>query len=113
LLNGVGGKIEPNERPEDAMAREFFEETGVQTQPCDWFSYCVLTEPSSYSVCFFYCFSSKIGSVQSIEKEIVSIHNIAQLPDNIIFNLKWLIPLALDSKLIKTPPIQLAEKHIN
>jgi len=33
-LNGVGGHIEENELPIDAMVREFFEETGVKT-PCD------------------------------------------------------------------------------
>jgi 8-oxo-dGTP diphosphatase len=34
--NGVGGKIEPNEKPIDAMVREFREETGVTTQTHQW-----------------------------------------------------------------------------
>lgn len=35
-LNGVGGSIEPGETGPMAMAREFFEETGVHTLPLDW-----------------------------------------------------------------------------
>jgi len=35
-LNGIGGKIEPNEVPYLAMVREFEEETGVKTNIADW-----------------------------------------------------------------------------
>jgi 8-oxo-dGTP diphosphatase len=34
--NGIGGKIEVDELPRDAMAREFLEETGVATKPEQW-----------------------------------------------------------------------------
>jgi 8-oxo-dGTP diphosphatase len=33
-LNGVGGKLEKNEMPHDAMVREFYEETGIWVR--DW-----------------------------------------------------------------------------
>lgn len=35
-LNGVGGKIEQGETPEQAMAREFQEETGYWLTPTEW-----------------------------------------------------------------------------
>jgi hypothetical protein len=35
-LNGVGGHVEEGEPPRNAMAREFFEETGVKTSPDLW-----------------------------------------------------------------------------
>jgi 8-oxo-dGTP pyrophosphatase MutT (NUDIX family) len=35
-LNGVGGKIDVGEDERAAMAREFLEETGVETDPYDW-----------------------------------------------------------------------------
>jgi 8-oxo-dGTP diphosphatase len=35
-LNGIGGKINFGESAEDAMTREFMEETGVPTEPHDW-----------------------------------------------------------------------------
>jgi 8-oxo-dGTP pyrophosphatase MutT (NUDIX family) len=36
LVNGLGGKMEPGEGVQEAMAREFFEESGVATEPCFW-----------------------------------------------------------------------------
>lgn len=36
LLNGVGGKVEKDESPMDAMVREFREETGAHTGVGDW-----------------------------------------------------------------------------
>ena len=39
-LNGVGGKIEPNESAIDAMVREFREETSVDTNPSIWKHFC-------------------------------------------------------------------------
>lgn len=35
-LNGVGGKIEEHEMPDEAMNREFWEETKIMIQPEDW-----------------------------------------------------------------------------
>ena len=35
-LNGVGGKVEIGETASHAMVREFFEETGIQSQMADW-----------------------------------------------------------------------------
>ncbi|MGE3333658.1 MAG: NUDIX domain-containing protein [Rhodospirillaceae bacterium] len=36
LLNGIGGKVEDGETPEQAMVREFKEEAGLITMPEDW-----------------------------------------------------------------------------
>lgn len=36
VWNGIGGKIEPNETPLQAMVREFWEEAGVLTLDTDW-----------------------------------------------------------------------------
>ena len=35
-FNGPGGKIEDGEMEEEALAREFLEETGMATLPSDW-----------------------------------------------------------------------------
>lgn len=36
MLNFVGGKVERGEKPQDCMAREFREETGVEIPPEQW-----------------------------------------------------------------------------
>ncbi len=88
-LNGIGGKIESGETPSEAMAREFEEETGVITSPNEWVKFVVLIRESSYQVNFFYLVSEKVfGGHQ--EDEEVSIYDVANLPENAIFNLKWL-----------------------
>lgn len=41
--NGVGGKVEAGEAVQDAMVREFREETGVSTKWNDWKEFALLT----------------------------------------------------------------------
>ena len=92
LYNGIGGKIEKREAPLSAMIREFKEETGVDHN--DWISLCML-EGDDWTVYFYYTFSDKVYKVRSMEEEKVGIVSPMALPD-CIFNLRWLIPLALD-----------------
>ncbi len=47
LLNGVGGRIEADETPERAMAREFAEEAGEATAPRDWTLFATLSSPDA------------------------------------------------------------------
>lgn len=35
-FNGIGGKVEQGESPADAMVRECFEESGIETLPLQW-----------------------------------------------------------------------------
>lgn len=96
LYNGIGGKIEPNEGMYDAMCREFQEETGVETIKNDWQNYALITG-SDYKVCFLYAFTDKLHDVKTMELESIQIHAVRLLPENKIFNLNWLIPLAIDT----------------
>lgn len=41
--NGVGGKVEAGEAVQDAMVREFYEETGVKTKWKDWTEFALLS----------------------------------------------------------------------
>jgi 8-oxo-dGTP pyrophosphatase MutT (NUDIX family) len=56
-LNGPGGKIEAGETPEQAMIREFKEETGIDTELGQWSDFCAHVRPSgderSYSLDLF------------------------------------------------------------
>lgn len=50
-LNGLGGSIEEDETAVDAMVREFYEESGIQTTPANWRSFItVLHEESTMFV---------------------------------------------------------------
>ena len=109
LFNGVGGKIETNEASIAAMVREFFEETGVTTQPADWTHYAKIYRPNGYDVDMYFAYSDLAFSAKTIEQEQVHIIDLTQLPRNIIPNLQWLIPLALDKQADFSSPVLLQE----
>ena len=96
LFNGVGGKIEKGESAYDAMIREFKEETGVHCE--DWTMFMQISGPglSSWVVYFFYAFSVKVFKTLSVTDEEVVLFSVDHLPKNIITNVRWLIPMALD-----------------
>ncbi|WP_340609469.1 NUDIX domain-containing protein [Xenorhabdus bharatensis] len=112
-LNGIGGKIETGETPQQAMAREFAEEAGINTQPEEWKLFTVLTRPDAYQVNFLYTYDDRVYSAKSVEKEIVNIYEAQLLPDNVIYNLRWLIPMALDEHLRFDRPIEIIEMREN
>ncbi len=93
-LNGIGGKVDGNEAYVTAMAREFLEETGMDVQ--SWRNFCI-TEARNGTVHFFIAndrFNSEIG-LCSPEAEKIEWIDYGSLPENVIDNLRWLIPMAL------------------
>ena len=99
-VNGIGGKLEKGEHFYDCMVREFREETGVGTDSSDWIHYCTLSG-KDFKVYFFYTIDNA-GGASSIGDEKIEWFNIYKLPYNVISNLMWLIPLALDHDLQKS-----------
>ena len=95
-INGVGGKIESGEDSLACMVREVREEAGLETSADQWIS---LGEMGSeiwrvYVFALVYCGS--ISDAKSADKEKVEWFDPSALPPNIISNLSWLVPLALD-----------------
>lgn len=117
MLNAVGGKVEVTvngdtithiEQPLDAMVREFEEETGVYIPPTEWKYRVHLVIPDTAEIFFFSCFSDVINEVKTVEEEQVGIYSIDKLVlENMIPNLRWLIPLCLDDAL--KSPIEIEE----
>ena len=95
-LNGVGGKIEENETPHQAMQREFKEETGADVE--EWEMFATLNH-SGHVIYFFVAHGHR--HLRSITEEEVNWYFVEDLNEHpltnkIIDNLRWLIPLALD-----------------
>lgn len=94
LFNGVGGKIEENETPNQAMQREFIEETGVLIT--DWELYATI-QSENWEVYFFKAFSDDIYKVTTVTDESVFVIDTNSIFNyDCIENLYWLIPMARD-----------------
>ena len=97
-LNGVGGKVEPDENPMAAMIREFQEETGVETSPLDWTNFALLWG-DDFEIAFYKGFSNKIyDAAETKTDEEIEKHYVQYVEG--LNNLKWLLPLAMDKNKI-------------
>ena len=116
LYNGVGGKYEKSDlNLSVAMAREFKEETGVETLASEWeskFHYLHFSPPhlGPGEVSHVYYFAADIGlRVTEIQKqenekeepEVRAISAIAAGYVPVIPNLHWIIPLCLDKTIVQ------------
>lgn len=95
-LNGIGGRIEGDETPDQAMRREFQEETGVDY--AEWERFCTLRDERGWLV-HFYLGSGDLLTAASQTDEMVlccELRKLQQTP--VLPNLHWLIPMALNLK---------------
>lgn len=99
--NGIGGKVElEDESDEHAMSREFYQEAGVLCTPNCW-TEIVTLRGDDWEVVYFYHISPLVIQCKTAEKELVQLFETADLPKSVIFNLRWLIPLAMDDNVMK------------
>lgn len=97
-LNGVGGKVEQGESKEQAMTREFKEETGVLLE--GWHRFASLTWEQGV-VHFFRHFVPpwQVDACRTVTDENIELHPVHALLDpeqrlGVTPNLRWLVPLA-------------------
>jgi 8-oxo-dGTP diphosphatase len=106
-VNGVGGRIEVGESPDQAMIREFTEETGVDSSNFSWRRFCHLSDERGWIV---HCFVGvgDISNASDITNEgillKVSPNNI---PNNVVDNLKWLIPMAFAKSAVDAHVVEI------
>ncbi len=81
------------------MIRECNEEVGIITTNLQWNRLLKLIIPNDGNVIFFYSINDDIFLAKQMESEEIAIFEVSSLPSNIIYNLKWLIPMCLDDKL--------------
>lgn len=95
--NGIGGHIEDfDESPAHAMAREFWEEVGIETKPEDWEHFLTL-EGSSSKIYVFAMQDERVSQVQTKTDEKVTWLWIEDVFDSVrvVDNLHWIIPMML------------------
>ena len=92
-VNALGGKLLAGESPADAARREVLEEAGVDVR--DWEEFLVWDDPV-YRMHAVRAFDSAAERARTAEDQEVFLAEVDALPPNLIDNLRWLVPLALD-----------------
>ncbi len=98
-LNGVGGKVEDNETGLTCIARECFEETTLNLPASVWHQYATAvhetnTEEKKQIDFFTAIYSGQKSDAKKGDYEEVEWFASDHLPDNILPNLSFLIPMA-------------------
>ena len=92
-VNALGGKLLPGESPVAAARREVVEEAGVDLAA--WEEFLVWDDPV-YRLHVVRAFDAAAGNARTAEDQEVFLAPVHALPVELIDNLRWLIPLALD-----------------
>jgi len=110
-LNGIGGKIEDDESPDQAMRREFLEEAAIDTD--DWLRFATLGDDRGWIIHFYYA-KGDINKAKTVTDEIlmaIPLWNLNREP-RLIPNLTWLIPMALSMQKERIDYFQVTEQRI-
>lgn len=96
-LNGIGGKIEDGETPEQAMTRECLEETGLTLEwGCRGVMEGANNDGNPFECYIFYAYDNGVNNFQQIEDEPLGVYLPSLLGGyKLIDNLNFLIPYGL------------------
>ena len=92
-VNALGGKLAAGESPIEAARREVHEEAGVHVR--EWEEFLVWDDPV-YRMHAMRAFDDAALGARTAEDQEVFLAAVDSLPPNLIDNLRWLVPLALD-----------------
>lgn len=101
-LNGVGGKLMPDEISVEAMVREFQEETGAKTRTVDWRKFAVMTGDLFKVHCFCAFNNAYMAAIRSTTKELVDSYAIVLVSSfPRIDNLDMLVAIGADQSGVR------------
>lgn len=99
--NGIGGHVMHGEHFSGAMEREFAEEAGMKVYGWRHF---VTLKNKEVEIYFYNAFGDVDKAISCTDEKII-VFDVLNLPmKEVIYNLNWLIPLALDNEI--TFPIE-------
>lgn len=98
-LNIIGGHVEGDKDTSDAAIREVFEEVGIELKNIRYFCLLNTVTPCEAVVYFYVAFCDIETAIQKTDEEPVSMLIEHAIDMDIIPNLKYLIPLALDNNM--------------
>ena len=93
-VNGVGGKVESGESPEECISRETKEETCLAIPPKDWVLVGRIVQQAGDVAVFAAEYGGALADAKKGDHEEVEWFPVASLPSTVIDNLKWMVPLA-------------------
>lgn len=97
LWNGIGGHVERDETPSEAMVREYAEETGVPQGGIAWRPFANLVTWTGNLVSFFLSRTDQVELVSTQDEE-VRVFDLSSLPmERLVPNVPWLTALALST----------------
>lgn len=96
-FNGIGGRIEEGENPLDCIVREVFEETTLKIPHDSWLHFGAITNVDKTQLSLFCCIYQGVpdDAKTNTDEQIAWVDALA-LPEKMMSNLRWLIPLAID-----------------
>lgn len=95
-INGIGGKTEAGEASIDCIVREVTEETGLLIPQDNWTHAGKIHGDTWESEVYVSVYEGKLTDSYTAGLEEVEWFAVDNLPDNVIGNLKFLIPMTLD-----------------
>jgi 8-oxo-dGTP diphosphatase len=93
-VNALGGRVTAGESAAAAARREVREESGVDV---DEWREVLVWEDAEYTMHVMRAVSDRAREARTMEDQEVFLADVNALPANIIDNLRWLVPLALDT----------------
>jgi 8-oxo-dGTP diphosphatase len=93
-VNALGGRLMHGESAAEAARREVREECGVDVE--DWREVLVW-EDAEYEMHVMSASNDRAREARTLEDQEVFLADVRVLPENVIDNLRWLVPLALDT----------------